>query len=83
MEKVRIAFIVINFAKNNVIYDDIYAILDKFKGKILDKKHIFDKKDQKYIISILAKVTTDELGAITGPLGKLKGIKFKSGVLPE
>ena len=49
----------------------------------MDIKHIFDKKEQKYIISVLAKVTTDELGALTGPLGRLKGIKLKSGVLPN
>ena len=73
--------IVINYAGNEQNTKDINLILAKFKYQILNKVEITDEQNE-LIISILAKITTDELGALTGALGRIKGIKLKSAVLP-
>ena len=77
----RIAMIVIQYSKNEQISKDIDLILAKFKHQILNKVEVADKQNE-LIISTLAKLTTDELGALTGALGRIKGVKLKSAVLP-
>ena len=56
--------------------------MQKFKKNIRASVRTDDNEDGGLLVGILAKISADELGAITGSLGRIKGVRVKSAVLP-
>ena len=79
----RMAFIVIIFPKGSRALLEVISILSKFESILLGSIQVPDQGGKSSIFGILAKATTDQIGALTGPLGKIYGIKVKSAVLPD
>lgn len=55
-------------------------ILSRHSGIILCRMG-FPKQNRNSIISLILEGTTDEIGALTGQLGRLSGIEVKSALL--
>lgn len=82
MEKpLRMAFILISFPKGSQGFLKITSLIGKFESFLLGSIHVPDMKSE--IFGILIKANTDQIGAITGSLGKISGVKIKSALLPE
>jgi len=79
---VRTAFILISFSKGSRGFLDVVAIVSKFERFLIGSIHVPSQQDEDSVFGILVKADTDQLGAITGSLGKVKGVKVKSAVLP-
>lgn len=58
----------------------VNAILSRHAGIILCRMG-FPKQNGNSIISLILEGTTDEIGALTGQLGRLGGIEVKSALL--
>ncbi|MGD9994768.1 MAG: TM1266 family iron-only hydrogenase system putative regulator [Salinivirgaceae bacterium] len=54
------------------------AIISDYSQLIIGRQGISMRDKNKSIISLVLEGTTDELGALSGKLGKLKGIRVKS-----
>jgi putative iron-only hydrogenase system regulator len=54
------------------------AIISDYSQLIIGRQGISMRDRNKSIISLVLEGTTDELGALSGKLGKLKGIRVKS-----
>lgn len=57
------------------------AIISAYSQLIIGRQGISMRDKNKSIISLVLEGTTDELGALSGKLGKLKGIQVKSIVI--
>lgn len=57
------------------------SIISKYADNVIGRQGIRLRDKDKSIISLVLEGNTDELGALTGQLGKLKGIQVKSLVL--
>ncbi len=53
-------------------------ILSEFSDIILGRMGLPLKEKKIHIISLIIEGTTDEIGALTGKIGRLSGIKVKS-----
>lgn len=60
-----------SIAKMNTIASDFHEIIRARQGLPFTDKNI-------HIISLIVEGTTDQIGALTGKLGKLPGLKVKS-----
>ena len=78
----RMAFILISFPKGSKGFLEVISILSKYEPFFLGSIHIPDPDSIDSLFGILVKANTDQLGAITGSLGKIEGVKIKSAVLP-
>ncbi len=78
----RIAFVLISFPRGSRAFFDVVSIISKFEPLFLGSVHVPDLKKGESFFGILIKGNTDQLGAITGSLGKVSGVKIKSAVLP-
>ena len=82
MEKpIRMAFILISFPKGSGAFLKIISLISKFESLFLGSIHVPDLENE--IFGVLIKADTDQIGAITGSLGKISGVKVKSAILPE
>lgn len=54
------------------------SILSQYSNIILGRMGLPLKEKKVNIISLIVEGNTDEIGALTGKIGKLKGIKVKS-----
>ena len=83
MEKTkRIAFILISFPRGSRGFLDVVSLISEFESLFLASVHVPELEKEESAFGILIKADTDQLGAITGSLGKVSGIKIKSAVLP-
>lgn len=84
MEKpTRMAFILISFPKGSRAFLDTISLISKYEPFLLGSVQVPDPDNaQDSIFGILVRASTDQLGAITGSLGKVPGVKVKSAVLP-
>lgn len=57
------------------------AIISKFSDLIIGRQGIPLREKEKSIISIVLEGTTDEIGAFSGQVGRLKGIKVKAALI--
>lgn len=78
----RMAFILISFPKGSQAFLEVVSVISKFESLLLGSIHIPSPENEESVFGILVKANTDQLGAITGMLGKISGVKVKSAVLP-
>ncbi len=79
---IRTAFVLISFSKGSRAFLDVVSIISKFESYLLGSIHVPSQNNENSVFGVLVKADTDQLGAITGSLGKIKGVKVKSAVLP-
>ena len=79
-ERIGSALIMI---ENRDEIDKLNQILSNYSNIIIGRQGIRLKDRNKGIISLVLEGTTDELGGLTGQLGRLKGIHVKSIVLKD
>jgi len=79
---IRMAFILISFPKGSRAFLEVVSIISKFESLFLGSIHVPSSENEESVFGILIKADTDQLGAITGSLGKISGVKLKSAVLP-
>ena len=83
MEKpTRMAFILISFPKGSRVFLEVISLISKFESLFVGSIHVPNPDNKESVFGILVKANTDQLGAITGSLGKISGVKVKSAVLP-
>ncbi len=56
-------------------------IISNYANIVIGRQGIRLREQDKSIISLVLEGTTDELGGLTGQLGRLKGIQVKSVVI--
>jgi len=59
---------------------EVNEILHQYGGIIVGRMGIPYKEKKVNVISLIVDGTTDEIGALTGKLGKLKGLSVKSAL---
>jgi len=77
------AFILISFPSGSRAFLDIVSVMSKFERYMMGSIQVPDPRKQNSLFGILMRANTDQLGAFTGLLGKIKGVNVKSAVLPE
>ena len=77
----RTAVILISFPRDSKAFLEIVSLISKFEALLLGSVNVFNQDNKNSIFGILVKANTDQLGAITGSLGKIPGVKVKSAVL--
>jgi putative iron-only hydrogenase system regulator len=73
-----VGIIVQNRKKNAPL---VNKILSDFGEIIIGRMGIFNRSQNLGLISIFVEGTTDEIGALTGKLGSIKGVTVKSMVI--
>lgn len=79
MEK-RIGSVLV-LVREKSITDSLNSTISKFSHIIIGRQGLPVKSVNYGIISLVLKGTTDEIGALTGQLGRINGISLKSVVL--
>ena len=79
---IRMAFVLVSFSKGSRAFLEVVSLLSKFESFLLGSIYVPGAKNDDAIFGILIRANTDQLGAITGSLGKIQGVKVKSAVLP-
>jgi len=76
----RLGFVGIIIQDRKISAGLVNTILSEFGQIIIGRMGIPHLKDQRSIITLIVEATTDELGALTGKLGKIPGVSVKSGL---
>jgi hypothetical protein len=79
----RMSFILISFDTKSRSFLDIISIISKYDSLFLGSINVPMNEKGSSALGILLNATNDQLGAITGSLGKMPGIRIKSAVLSE
>jgi len=79
MEK-RIGAVII-LVKDKQYIPQINQLLSRYSEIIQGRLGIPFKEEDISVISIVLNGTTDEVGALTGQIGKLKGVQVKSALI--
>ncbi|QEK11577.1 CopG family transcriptional regulator [Crassaminicella thermophila] len=66
--------------ENRENVDDVNKLLSNFGEIIVGRMGIPYKEKDVSVISIIVDGTTDEIGALTGKLGRLTGVNVKSAL---
>jgi putative iron-only hydrogenase system regulator len=61
----------------------VNEILSEYSGIILARTGLPHAKGSTSVITLVIDATTDELGELTGKLGRIKGISVKSGLAKQ
>lgn len=77
------AFILISFPKGSRALLEVFSLISKYESLFLGSVNVSDPDSKDSILGILVRAGTDQLGAITGSLGIIAGVKIKSAVLPD
>ena len=80
MEK-RIGTVIIGI-ENREAAPSVNAIISKHSGIIIGRLGL-PRSEGLNLINLVVEGTTDEIGSLTGQLGKIDGIEVKSAVLPS
>ncbi len=84
MEQVtRLAFILIGFPKGSRSFLEVVTLISKYESLLLGSINVPVTDGEESAFGILVKANTDQIGAITGFLGKISGVKVKSAMLSE
>ncbi|EOU2058519.1 CopG family transcriptional regulator [Clostridium perfringens] len=59
---------------------EVNSILNKYEKLIVGRMELPYKEKNIRVISIVVDGTTDEISAITGKIGKLKGVSVKAAI---
>jgi len=76
----RLGFVGIIIQDRKISASLVNTILSEFGQIIVGRMGIPHLKDKRSIITLIVEATTDELGALTGKLGKIPGVSVKSGL---
>ncbi len=77
----RYGFVGITINKTETTGVDVQKILSDYSESIIGRMGIPGVENGKIsVITLIVNCTTDELGALTGKLGKLNGVNVKSGL---
>jgi putative iron-only hydrogenase system regulator len=76
----RIGTITIIVTNRTSQAEDVNKILSEFGHMIIGRMGIPYSPKDLHIIALLVHASTDEIGALTGKLGALKGIQVKSAL---
>ena len=68
------------YVENREIAPQVNAVLSRHSNIIMCRMG-FPKQNNNSIISLILEGTTDEIGSLTGQLGRLSGIEVKSALL--
>jgi len=79
---IRVAFILISFPRGSRAFLEVVSAISKFESLFLGSIHVPSLEKEESVFGILVKADTDQLGAITGMIGKISGVRIKSAVLP-
>lgn len=79
---IRMAFVLISFPRGSRAFLEVVSVISKFESLLLGSIHVPSLEKEESVFGILVKADTDQLGAITGMIGKISGVKLKSAVLP-
>jgi putative iron-only hydrogenase system regulator len=79
MEK-RLGFVGIVIESRKKSAPEVNKVLTEYGDLISGRMGIPHLKHDNSVIVIIVDATTDELGALTGKLGKIEGISVKSGL---
>ncbi len=80
MEEKRLGFIGIIVEERKTSAAKINYILSEFGDLIIGRMGIPGSDKKVNVISLIVKANTDEIGAMTGKIGLLKGVKVKSSL---
>jgi putative iron-only hydrogenase system regulator len=79
MEK-RLGFVGVIIHNRTKVAPLVNSILTESGGLVVGRMGIPHVKKELSVIVLIVNATTDELGALTGKLGKLSGVSVKSGL---
>ena len=79
----RMAFILISFPTGSHALLEVFSLMSKFETFFLGSINVNISEGGESAIGILIKANTDQMGAITGPIGKINGVTVKSAILPN
>ena len=74
----RIGIIAVIIEEHRESVGEVNRILSEYSDCIHARMGVPNHEKDIYVISLVVEVTTEQLGAITGRLGKLKGVTVKS-----
>ena len=78
--KKRLGFVGIIVEDRKEVADQLNHLLSQFGDDIVARVGLPYKERKCSVITLIVDLTTDELGALTGKLGALKGITVKSAL---
>ncbi len=76
----RVGFVGIILEDREVQAKSVNQVLSEFADTIIGRIGLPYKEKRCSVITLIVDATTDELGAMTGKLGKIKGVSVKSGL---
>jgi putative iron-only hydrogenase system regulator len=79
MEK-RLGFVGILIENRKKVAPQVNQVLSEFGDCIIGRMGIPHAKKDLNVITLIVDASTDELGALTGKLGKLPGVSVKSAL---
>lgn len=82
MEK-RLGFVGVIIEDREKCAPQVNKILSEFGEGIAGRMGIPYPEKKCWVITVIVNMTTDELGALTGKLGKLEGVIAKSALAPS
>jgi len=82
MPNQRIGAVGILVQDNNSV-NDINAILSKHRDIVVGRIGVPYRKRNVAVIALIIDGSTDEIGAMTGKLGKLPGVRVKTSLLTK
>lgn len=77
----RLGFVGILIEDRHSVASQINSILSDFGGIIKARMGLPHLQEEHSVITLIVEATTDELGALTGRLGKIKGVSVKSALI--
>lgn len=79
----RLGFVGIIIDDRDKCSGSVNEILSDYAGLILARTGLPHAKGNTSVITLVIDATTDELGELTGKLGRIKGISVKSGLAKQ
>ncbi|NCC51655.1 MAG: CopG family transcriptional regulator [Spartobacteria bacterium] len=76
----RLGFIGIIIQDRHAVADDVNHLLSEHAGIIMARTGLPNTPGSCSVITLIVQASTDEVGALTGKLGRLKGVLVKSGL---
>lgn len=80
MKNKRIGVIGIVIDSPDIVADKVNYYLGQYSSMIVGRMGIPYKKRNISVISLIVEGTTDEIGALTGKIGRLEGVIVKSAL---
>ena len=77
------AIIGIAVKKNEDTVKEVNNVLTEYSDYIIGRMGVRQVEDELSLIALLVEGNTDIIGAITGKLGSLEGVRVRSGLLKD